>query len=87
MAEWIDELAEALGDEPLSPDETRELLAAARDVAHRTERRVTPLSTFLVGIAVGRAGAAGNDRTRALAETLGRLRASLPSTGGAPEAG
>jgi len=76
MADWIDELAQALDVPALSPEEQRELLAAARDVAHRTERRITPLSTFLLGCWVG-----GRDapRDRATADAIARLRAVLPA--------
>src|SRR5207247_2458873 len=52
MTEWIDGFAEELGIGPLSASETERLLSAARDVAHRVERRITPLSTFLLGMAV-----------------------------------
>jgi hypothetical protein len=85
MAEWIDELASTLGAEALTDAETTELLDAARDVAHRAERRITPLSTYLVGMAVGRAGAAGKERTQALTDALERLRAILPAASGAPD--
>ena len=56
MEAWIDQLAEALGEDTLSPQETAELLEAAREVAHRIERRITPLSAFLLGQAVGEPG-------------------------------
>lgn len=54
MESWIDRLATALGEEPLAPTEVDALLDAAREVAHGVERRVTPLTTFLLGVAVGR---------------------------------
>lgn len=75
--EWIDELAEALGEEPLSAEQTTRLLSSARAVAHRVERRVTPLAAFLLGAAVGRRTAA--ERDLALAEVLEALEARLPS--------
>ena len=78
MADWIDELASALGEEPLSDPQSGALLQAARDVAHRTERRITPLSTFLLGIVVGRAEAGGATREAALRDALDRLMAVLP---------
>jgi len=80
METWIDELAGALGEEPLLPEEVDTLLGTARDVAHRVERRITPLSTFLLGAAVGRRQAAGTGRAEALAETLDTLRDKLPET-------
>ena len=57
--EWIQRLAERLDLEAPSPEETSRLLAAARDVAHGVERRVTPLSTFLLGRAVQARAAGG----------------------------
>jgi hypothetical protein len=78
MESWIDDLARALGEEPLTPDEVETLLGVARDVAHGVERKITPLSTFLLGAAVGRRQGGGEDRSRALGATLGTLRSTLP---------
>ena len=78
MDNWIDELARVLGEEPLTPAETARLLDVARDVAHRVERKMTPLSAFMVGCAVGREIAKGADRTETLSGTLSRLEETLP---------
>jgi Domain of unknown function (DUF6457) len=78
MEAWIDQLAEALGEDTLSPRETAALLEAARDVAHRVERRITPLSTFLLGIAAGRSQAGGASRSDALQAGLDTVRSLLP---------
>lgn len=78
MHTWIDDLARALGEEPLTREEVAALLDVARDVAHRVERKITPLSTFLLGVAVGRRQAAGASRTEALGAGLGILQATLP---------
>jgi hypothetical protein len=78
MQTWIDDLARALGEEPLSREEVAALLDVARDVAHRVERKITPLSTFLLGVAVGRSQAAGASRTEGLGGGLGILQAALP---------
>ena len=78
MENWIDDLARALGEEPLTAAETAALLDAARDVAHRVERKFTPLSTFVVGLAVGRRLATGAARTETLSELLQRVEAALP---------
>jgi hypothetical protein len=75
---WIDQLAEALGEEPLDGAEITLLLSAARDVAHRVERRTTPLAAFLLGAAAGRATAAGTPRDAALRAGLGTVRLLLP---------
>lgn len=78
MEGWIDRLAETLGEEPLSPGETTEILSAAREVAHRVERRITPLAAFLIGAAVGRATSAGASREEAIRTALGTSNALLP---------
>ncbi len=78
MDDWIDRLAATLGEEPLSQDETVRLLEVARDVAHRVERKITPLAAFLAGSAVGRHLAAGTSRGEALEGVLGRVGAILP---------
>jgi hypothetical protein len=75
---WLDGFATALGDEPLTPEEESLLLAGARDVAHTVERRITPLSTFLMGAAVERARADGLSRGEALNEIMQTLRQTLP---------
>jgi len=82
MESWIDRLATTLDERPLSPEETATLLEVARDVAHRVERKVTPLSTFLLGLAVGRAATTGTSRADAMVPALDRLRGALPE---APE--
>jgi hypothetical protein len=78
MEAWIDQLAEALGEDTLSARETAELLQVARDVAHRVERRITPLATFLLGSAVGRGLANGAPRADALQAALDTVRSLLP---------
>ncbi len=78
MDAWIDQLAEALGEDTLSETETSRLLHAARDVAHRVERRITPVSTFLLGAAVGRSLAGGASRADALQAALDTVDSLLP---------
>ena len=91
MDDWIDRLAAALGEEPLSQEETNRLLEVARDVAHRVERKVTPLAAFLLGSAVGRNVSAGARRSDAIGAALETLRSALPKDrpeggpGGGPE--
>lgn len=70
---WPDELAEALGQPALGDDEIAEVLDVARDVAHTTERRYAPLSTFLIGLAVGSGEGDRAERLRALAEQTRHL--------------
>lgn len=50
MSDWVRRYAVALGEEPLTSEEVAAILELARDVAHGTERRFAPLSTFLAGI-------------------------------------
>lgn len=77
--EWIDRLAEALAQEPLAADESETLLATARAVAHRVERRVTPLSAFLLGCAVGQGLQDGTaTRPELVREAITQLEALLP---------
>jgi hypothetical protein len=83
MDNWLDELARGLGEEPLTSEETTRLLDAARDVAHRVERKMTPLSAFVMGCAVGRQLADGTDRAGALDGVLSQLEHALPAE--APE--
>jgi hypothetical protein len=78
MESWIDRLARALGEDPLTQGEVNELLGVARDVAHRVERKITPLASFLLGEAVGRELAAGAPRDQALPRAIERLRTELP---------
>jgi hypothetical protein len=82
MNDWMEELASALGVEPLSTEETGALLKVSREVAHGVERRFAPLSTFLLGAAVGKG--------TPFAEALERTRALIPEEGssaGGPAAG
>lgn len=54
LDEWIRTVTQALG---LDRDIDRDLvLDLARDVAHEVARPAAPLTTFLVGLAAGRAG-------------------------------
>jgi hypothetical protein len=78
MDAWIDRLAAALGEDPLTDAETTRLLGSARDVAHRVERKVTPLAAFLLGSATGRRMAGGASRDGALAPGLETLEGLLP---------
>ena len=78
MDVWIDRLAAALGEDPLTDAETTRLLGSARDVAHRVERKITPLAALLLGSATGRRMAGGASREDALAWELETLEGLLP---------
>jgi hypothetical protein len=87
MEAWIDQLAAALGEDHLSKEEVGRLLGVARDVAHRVERKVTPLATFLLGAAFARSVAGGASRADAMAEAVERMEALLPDDPRAPGEG
>ena len=51
--EWVDRLAAELSLDALSPHEKDHLLTASREVAHRIERKATPLAMYVIGLSVG----------------------------------
>jgi Domain of unknown function (DUF6457) len=71
LKEWVQELAEALG---LDPDEidAQAVLDLARDAAHGVARPAAPVTTYLVGLAAGRAGG-GADAFAAASRTAAEL--------------
>jgi Domain of unknown function (DUF6457) len=78
MTEWIDELAEAFELRGLSDDETGRILVVARDVAHRVERKDTPLAAFLMGMDVAGRITGGVPRDAAINESIAAVEALLP---------
>jgi hypothetical protein len=78
MDAWIDRLAGALGEDPLTDQETGRLLSSSREVAHRVERKTTPLAAFLLGSATERGMAGGASRVEALTAALETLESLLP---------
>ena len=66
LKQWLTVLSAELGttDVTLDDDALHTILDLARDSAHEVERVAAPLTTFLVGIAVGRG------------ETLGKAAAT-----------
>ena len=79
MDAWEDTFAAAIGEDPVTPEELGIVLRLSRDVAHRVERKLAPVSAYLAGVHAGRLAAAG-DRTRAdgLRAAEGAARAILP---------
>ena len=61
LKQWLTNLSAELeiSDIPLDDDAVHTLLDLARDSAHEVERVAAPLTTFLVGIAVGRGATLG----------------------------
>ncbi len=84
MDTWIDDLAAALALEPLSEAETDRLLRIARDVAHRVERKDTPLASFLLGMRVARQTAEGSSRNVALDDAIALAEGLFPPGPGQP---
>ena len=56
LTQWLTRLSTELGtgDVPLDDAAVRDLLDLTREAAHGVERVAGPLTTFLVGVAVGR---------------------------------
>ena len=80
MSEWIDELAETFGLEPLTQGETDRLLHIAREVAHRVERKGTPLAAFQMGMDVASRVAAAASRDAAIRDSIVAVEVLLPAT-------
>lgn len=76
--EWVEELSRALGLE--GGIDVDSVLEVARDVAHGVERRAAPVTTFLIGLAAGRAGGGPEAERRAL-DTATELARGWASTG------
>lgn len=72
LEEWVTELTTAL-DLPADSVDVTLLLDLARDAAHGVARPAAPLTTFLVGLAAGRAGASSADVLAAVSVTQATL--------------
>jgi hypothetical protein len=61
LKQWLTTLSAELGTNDVAMDDAAvsTLLDLARDSAHEVERVAAPLTTFLVGIAVGRGATLG----------------------------
>ena len=70
LKQWLTNLAAELeiSDITMDEDAVHILLDLARDSAHEVERVAAPLTTFLIGVAVGRG--ASLERTAAFATEL-----------------
>ncbi len=69
LSDWLRSLAAELDVTDATPDSagTTTLLDVAREAAHQVERKSAPLTTFLVGVAVGRGAALDEAATATLA--------------------
>lgn len=72
LVPWLDEVMDLYSLEGLAPlEDVSVVLDVARDVARNVERPAAPLTTFLLGLAVGRAvptGEIGPELSRLAAE-------------------
>ena len=75
--EWVDRLAAELQLAALSPHENEHLLKASREVAHRVERKATPLAMYVVGLFVG-SQMAERKRDDAIEDAIHALLLRLP---------
>ena len=81
MNDWLEDLAQALGEPALTSEETGAVLRLARDVAHGVERKLAPLSAFLVGAAVGRRQAEEEARGEAFRKAVRIASDLVPAAG------
>ena len=72
--EWLAALSAQLGTEDvvLDDDAVHIVLDLARDAAHEVERPAAPLTTFLIGVAVGRGASLGAVAAQATDLILGQ---------------
>jgi uncharacterized protein DUF6457 len=75
--EWIDRLAAELQLDPLSAHENEHLLTVSREIAHRVERKATPLAMYVLGLAVG-SQMADRQRDDAIEDAIHTLLLRLP---------
>ena len=73
LSTWLDAVSAELGttDVELDNNSIPTLLDLARDSAHEVERLAAPLTTFLVGVAVGRGASLGSTAAKVTALALG----------------
>ena len=85
LDQWLTALAAEIGTEDyvLDNNAIHTLLDLARDSAHEVERVAAPLTTFLVGLAVGRGETLGAVAARATA--LAMSSAVEPATPSMPQ--
>lgn len=71
VEEWVPRLVAELGlENEVGEDlDIEAVLAVAGDVAHAVERKAAPVSTFVIGLAAGRAGATPEAIAAAIAAT------------------
>jgi uncharacterized protein DUF6457 len=75
--EWVDRLAAELQLDPLSAHENEHVLNASREVAHRIERKATPLAMYVLGLSVG-SQMTDRKRDEAIEDAIHTLLLRLP---------
>jgi hypothetical protein len=85
LDEWLKAASAELGlDEQTGAAHRDLVLDLARDVAHGVARPAAPLTTFLLGLAAGRAGGSAEDIER-IAAALTAAAAAWTTEHGGPE--
>jgi hypothetical protein len=86
---WLTALSAEIGtdDLPLDNNTIHTLLDLARDSAHEVERVAAPLTTFLVGVAVGRGASLGRVAAQATALAMADHGEPGPTPGEQPSGG
>jgi Domain of unknown function (DUF6457) len=77
MDDWLTKAATTLGVDAIDDAAQERLLEAARDVAHGVERKLTPLATYLLGVAVERRVGAGEGRASAFSAAVADLERAI----------
>ncbi|HYP44303.1 MAG TPA: DUF6457 domain-containing protein [Propionibacteriaceae bacterium] len=82
LDDWLAAVSAEIGTDDFlfDNDAIHTLLDLARDSAHEIERVAAPLTTFLVGIAVGRGEPLGGVAARATALAMRQAPATDPET-------
>lgn len=73
---WIEQACAAVGVDPALVDVPM-IHALTKDIAHDFARPMAPVGSFILGVALGQAGAAGGDPHADTENLLARLRATL----------
>ena len=84
LDQWLTAVSAEIGtdDYPLDNNAIHTLLDLARDSAHEVERVAAPLTTFLVGVAVGRGESLGAAAAKATALAMRDQAHEEPNTTG-----
>lgn len=74
---WVTQASAAVGVDPADVDIV-EIHHLSKHVAHRLERPLAPVSTFILGLALGMAKSSGNATSDTRADALARILDTLP---------